>query len=158
MTTLIASLTPILAKQVAAVADTLGISHSELAADAVRVYCREFLRAEKRTNERTNERKARAVAGVRPIVLNPFEWERLMTLPETRWGLHEGQRVRYTPGIGTYGYEDVLENDGAVSGVVIGFTRTRVRFRILTQGRLLNSVRSVNALSLHVEEPHAREA
>ena len=36
-----------------------------------------------------------------------------------------GQAVRYKPGSGTYGYEDALESDGRLPGVVIGMTRPR---------------------------------
>jgi len=40
-----------------------------------------------------------------------------------------GQRVRYRPGKGTYGYEPAVEPDGRVSAAVIGMTPTRVRIR-----------------------------
>lgn len=42
----------------------------------------------------------------------------------------KGQRVRYKPGVGTYGYEDTVEADGRVPGIVVGFTRTRVRVQM----------------------------
>jgi hypothetical protein len=42
----------------------------------------------------------------------------------------KGHHVRYKPGFGTYGYEDTVEADGRVPGVVIGFTRTRVRVQM----------------------------
>lgn len=51
-----------------------------------------------------------------------------------------GAAIRYRPGNGTYGYEESLESDGRVPGIVEGFTRARVRVRLtLTQG----GVRSV---------------
>lgn len=58
-----------------------------------------------------------------------------------------GQLVRYKPGSGTYGYEDVLEEDGRLPCVVAGFSRTRVRVQFL-KGRLLHTARSVDAASL----------
>jgi hypothetical protein len=41
-----------------------------------------------------------------------------------------GQHVRYAPGYGTYGYEDCLEDDGRLPGIVRGFTRTRVQVEL----------------------------
>ena len=32
-----------------------------------------------------------------------------------------GQRVRYKPGYGTYGYEDLVESDGRIPAMVLGF-------------------------------------
>jgi len=57
-----------------------------------------------------------------------------------------GQAIRYKPGFGTYGYEDALEADGRVPGVVLGFTRTRVRIRTRCNGG--ETVRAVDAASL----------
>jgi hypothetical protein len=39
-----------------------------------------------------------------------------------------GSRVRYKPGIGTYGYEDLVEEpDGRIPAHVLGFTVSRIR-------------------------------
>ena len=54
--------------------------------------------------------------------------------------LHD--RVRYKPGIGTYGYEHLLETDGRVPVTVVGFTPTRVRVE-LPKGKALVGNRSV---------------
>lgn len=55
-----------------------------------------------------------------------------------------GDRVRYRPGFGTYGYEDAVGADGRVPGVVVGFSRTRVRLELtLDLGRTVR--RSVDA-------------
>jgi hypothetical protein len=64
-----------------------------------------------------------------------------------------GQRVRYKPGHGTYGYEDVVDADGRVPGEVIGHSRTRVRV-VLTLGsrRGQQVTRAVDAASLIVDE------
>ena len=59
-----------------------------------------------------------------------------------------GDRVRYRPGSGTYGYEDVLEPDGRMAASVMGFTRTRVRIQFTAKGRLHNTTRAVDAASL----------
>lgn len=58
-----------------------------------------------------------------------------------------GDRVRYKPGTGTYGYEDVLEADGRLTAEVIGFSRTRVRV-VLTLGNRGKTTRCVDAASL----------
>ena len=58
-----------------------------------------------------------------------------------------GQPVRYRPGTGTY--EDALKDspDGRVPGVVVGYSRTRVRVRLrLDLGRIVT--RCVDAGSL----------
>jgi len=62
-----------------------------------------------------------------------------------------GDRVRYQPGFGTYGYEHLVESDGCVPVTVVGFTRTRVRVE-LPKGRAVNgrSVVAVDAKSLLV--------
>lgn len=54
------------------------------------------------------------------------------------------------PGTGTYGYEDVLEADGRLPGIVVGFTRTRVRVDLTYQrlGRTQTLRKSVDAASL----------
>lgn len=60
-----------------------------------------------------------------------------------------GQAVRYKPGFGTYGYEDAIRQspDGRLSAVVIGFSKTRVRVRIVADlGRIVT--RCVDAQSL----------
>jgi hypothetical protein len=67
-----------------------------------------------------------------------------------------GEAVRYKPGFGTYGYEDVLdEADGRIAAVVIGFTPRRadtgiprVRIRFTKPGRIVNTTRAVDAKSL----------
>ena len=65
-----------------------------------------------------------------------------------------GDRVRYKPGYGTYGYEDALEADGRLPGIVIGLTPARVRVELtLTKRRGSTVVRSVEASSL-VPVPH----
>jgi hypothetical protein len=64
-----------------------------------------------------------------------------------RFAFAVGDKVRYKPGIGTYGYEDALEADGRVPGVVIGHSTTRVRVRLtLDKGRAWN--RAVDTASL----------
>jgi len=45
-------------------------------------------------------------------------------------GFRFGQEVRFRPGKGAYGYEDSLGPDGKAPGVVLGFSRARVRVRI----------------------------
>ena len=67
-----------------------------------------------------------------------------------------GQAVRYRPGFGTYGYEDALEADGKIPGVVVGFTRTRVRVELALRGRgrLRRSV-AVESLTPVVENSEA---
>ena len=58
-------------------------------------------------------------------------------------------KVRYKPGQGTYGFEDCLETDGRVPGVVLGHTESRVRVELTLQRRGGQKVkRSVNAESL----------
>lgn len=61
-----------------------------------------------------------------------------------------GQRVRYKPGQGTYGYEDALGSDGRLPGVVIGHSATRVRVRLQLGGTRQGSLitRCVDARSL----------
>lgn len=58
-----------------------------------------------------------------------------------------GDAVRYKPGGGTYGYEDLLEADGRIPAEVIGFSRTRVRLRFKA-GRVRDTTRCVDAASL----------
>jgi hypothetical protein len=41
-----------------------------------------------------------------------------------------GDRVRYRPRECVYGYETSIEADGCVPGIVIGFTKQRVRVRL----------------------------
>lgn len=58
----------------------------------------------------------------------------------------EGQPVRYLPGQGTYGFEDCLEADGRLPGVVRGLTDTRVRVELtLTKRGGAKLIRTVNA-------------
>lgn len=65
--------------------------------------------------------------------------------------LHVGQAIRYKPGTGTYGYEDALEDDGRLPGIVIGFSRTRVRVELTLAKRGRSKVtRCVDAASLIV--------
>jgi hypothetical protein len=64
-----------------------------------------------------------------------------------------GQRVRYQPGSGVYGFEDCLEPDGRLSGVVRGHTPTRVQVTLtLAKRGGLRLARAVNAASL-IREP-----
>jgi hypothetical protein len=66
-----------------------------------------------------------------------------------------GDQVRYKPGGGTYGYEDSTEADGRVPGTVIGFTRTRVKVRLMVMFAERRSPvdRLVEAKSLDKQEP-----
>jgi hypothetical protein len=61
-----------------------------------------------------------------------------------------GQAVRYQPGSGTYGYEDALEVDGRLPGIVVGFSPTRVRVTLTLhkRGRGVTVTRCVDATSL----------
>lgn len=59
-----------------------------------------------------------------------------------------GDKVRYKPGYGTYGYEDMTENDGRVPAEVVGFTPTRVRVRLTSTRTARVVVRAVDAESL----------
>lgn len=60
-----------------------------------------------------------------------------------------GDRVRYRPGVGSYGFEDNLEDDGRVPAVVRGHTRTRVRIQLAaTKGTARERVTAVDAASL----------
>jgi hypothetical protein len=66
-----------------------------------------------------------------------------------------GDPIRYTPGSGTYGYEESIEADGRVPGVVIGFTRTRVRLRLTLTiaGRKSQLDRAVDYASVRRVDP-----
>lgn len=58
--------------------------------------------------------------------------------------------MRYKPGYGTYGYEDALEADGRLPGVVIGLTpagKIRVALTLAKRGGCTLQ-RSVDAASL----------
>lgn len=69
--------------------------------------------------------------------------------PAEREQFPVGAAVRYTPGFGVYGFEDCLEADGRLSGVVLGYTETRVRIELTLTKRGGSTVRrSVNAASL----------
>jgi len=61
-----------------------------------------------------------------------------------------GQTIRYTPGTGTYGFEDSIKADGFVYGIVIGFSPTRVRVELQLGGQRSGSTvtRCVDAESL----------
>jgi hypothetical protein len=59
-----------------------------------------------------------------------------------------GDAVRYKPGFGTYGYEDVLQVDGRIAAVVIGFSPTRVQIKFTQSGRLKDRTRAVDVKSL----------
>lgn len=64
-----------------------------------------------------------------------------------------GARVRYRPGYGTYGFEDCLEADGRLPGVVRGYTETRVRIELtLAQRWGATVLRVVNAAQLTRED------
>lgn len=68
--------------------------------------------------------------------------------------LKVGAVVRYRPGQGTYGYEHLVEPDGRVPVIIVGFTPTRVRVE-LPKGRCLingRSVVAVDAASLEFAE------
>lgn len=41
-----------------------------------------------------------------------------------------GQAIRYRPGQGTYGYEDCVEADGMLPGIVRGHSMTRIRVEL----------------------------
>lgn len=65
-----------------------------------------------------------------------------------------GQAIRYTPGYGTYGYEDALEPDGRLPGVVEALTpsgRVRVALTLTKRGGLTVR-RTVAAFSLRPAE------
>lgn len=80
-----------------------------------------------------------------------------------------GQHVRYKPGSGTYGYEDAIEADGRIGGIVMGFTPRRKDTgvaRVRVQLCLFHCVdgrrgaghfvmRAVDAASLTPENPAA---
>jgi hypothetical protein len=58
-----------------------------------------------------------------------------MALSDRYGGFKVGDAARYKPGSGTYSYEESVEADGRVPGVVIGFTKTRIRLRLtMTMG------------------------
>jgi hypothetical protein len=61
-----------------------------------------------------------------------------------------GQAVRYKPGVGTYGYEDALEDDGQLPGIVLGYSVTgRVQVALTLRKRGGSRVkRTVHAASL----------
>jgi hypothetical protein len=59
-----------------------------------------------------------------------------------------GQPIRYRPGSGTYGYEDVVEADGRLPGVVIDVTlRGRIRIELTLAKRRGQTVRRTVAPS-----------
>jgi len=67
-----------------------------------------------------------------------------------------GDKVRYKPGIGTYGYEVELGQspDGRLAAVVVGFSKTRVRVKIQADlGRIVT--RSVDPKSLTLASPRS---
>lgn len=64
-----------------------------------------------------------------------------------------GQAIRYKPGYGTYGYEDALEADGRLPGVVVGYSETRVRVELTLKNRYNAKIlRCVNVESLSRSE------
>lgn len=74
--------------------------------------------------------------------------------PAQRKQFPVGAAVRYKPGYGTYGFEDVVEADGRVPGVVRGYTDTRVRLELTLTKRGGTTVRrSVNAAQLILGPP-----
>lgn len=62
-----------------------------------------------------------------------------------------GQRVRFKPGVGTYGYEDCIEPDGRLAAIVVGHTPTRVRIELQGNHRRALDRVAVDAASLSVE-------
>ena len=60
-----------------------------------------------------------------------------------------GQAVRYRPGVGTYGYEPVIETDGRIPAKVVGLTRHRVRieFKLTEFGTIKRSVDAASLVS-----------
>lgn len=70
---------------------------------------------------------------------NPHDFER-------------GQRVRFRPGKGTYGYEDCLEADGRLGALVVGHTTTRVRIELTGNHRRWHDRVAVDAASLALEQ------
>lgn len=64
-----------------------------------------------------------------------------------------GAAVLYRPGFGVYGYEDCVDANGRLSGVVLGYTDTRIRLELslAKRGPGLTVRRSVNAASLTLE-------
>jgi len=64
------------------------------------------------------------------------------------------QPIRYLPGSGTYGFEDCVEHDGRLPGVVLGHTDTRIRVELTLAKRGGMKVRrAVNAAQL-IRAPH----
>lgn len=55
-------------------------------------------------------------------------------------GFNVGDQVRFKPGYGTYGYEDCLEADGRVGGIVVGFTTSKKQPRVRVQLTLYHCV------------------
>jgi hypothetical protein len=67
-----------------------------------------------------------------------------------------GQAIRYLPGFGVYGFEDALEADGRLPGVVLGHTPTRIQVELtLTKRRGAKVRRAVNAEQLIRSEASA---
>lgn len=58
------------------------------------------------------------------------------------------QRVRYRPGKGTYGYEDVIEADGRIAAIVMGHSPTRVRIELQRKPIARSQIVCVDAASL----------
>ena len=78
--------------------------------------------------------------------------------PTERQRLPVGARIRYKPGVGVYGFEDCLEADGRVAGVVLGHVATRVRIELTLTKRGGSRVRrAVNAASLILAVDVVRE-
>lgn len=60
-----------------------------------------------------------------------------------------GCAIRYLPGFGVYGFEDALEDDGRLPGVVLAHTQTRISVELtLTKRGRATVRRAVNAEQL----------
>lgn len=66
-----------------------------------------------------------------------------------------GDAVRYTPGFGTYGYEETVGPDGTVPGIVAGHSATRVRVRMMSDRGLVVRAVAATSLKLVPELPRA---
>jgi hypothetical protein len=69
-----------------------------------------------------------------------------------------GAPIRYKPGVGVYGFEDCVDVDGRIAGVVLGHVATRVRIELTLTKRGGSLVRrAVNAASLILAVDVVRE-
>lgn len=72
-------------------------------------------------------------------------------IPSTRRMIGVGVAVRWKPGTGVYGYEDVIEADGRIPAIVTGHTKTRVRIEFVPTKIARTAIsRAVDAASLAV--------